>query len=179
MKALKAFFLSRLVTEKILLAGFLLIIAVWGVLKVGKDTVAFARSFRDAVSNVSEQQQWLDRQPEIEQESKKAIAQLDRSKTLDSGQLQGSLNTLAVNLPNTSIEPRPDVVTDQFTQHSVQFTVRKVDWKTLEDFYVQLSKRSPYITIEQCSISADRINPTNDPNNLNATMLVSSVEIAQ
>ncbi len=57
----------------------------------------------------------------------------------------------------------------------MQFSVRKVDWDALQHFYVELSKRAPYISIEQCRISADRT----DPNQLNATMLISSVEIAK
>jgi hypothetical protein len=57
----------------------------------------------------------------------------------------------------------------------VQFSVRKASWEALQHFYAELSRHSPYISIEQCSISADRANPAQ----LNATMQISSVEIAR
>jgi hypothetical protein len=175
MKALKARFLSRLLTEKILLAGFLLTIAVLGFFHVLRDVRRFGFDFRSTTMILTAQRTSLDGRAETEAKVKRALSQLDPSHTLDSARLQGDLNTLATGLPETTIDARPDEPADQFIKHSVQFSVRKVDWSTLQQFYVALSKRAPYISIEECSISADRANPTQ----LNATMLISSVEIAK
>jgi hypothetical protein len=174
MKAVKAFFLGRLLTEKILLTGFLLIIAVLGFFHVLRDVRRFWFDFRNTTMILTAQRTSLDGRAETEAKVKRALSQLDPSRTLDSARLQGDLNTLAT-MPDTTIEARPDEPADQFIKHSVQFSVRKVDWSSLQQFYVELSKRAPYINIEQCSISADRANPTQ----LNATMLISSVEIAK
>ena len=57
--------------------------------------------------------------------------------------------------------------------HTVQFNLLKVDWETLKRFYLELTKRSPYIGIEQCSLQAERANPAQ----LNVALRVSSVEI--
>jgi hypothetical protein len=175
MKALKAFFLSRLLTEKILLTGFLLIIAVLGFSHVLRDVSRFGVDFRNTTMILTAQRISLDGRAETEAKVKRALSQLDPSHTLDSARLQGDLNTLATGLPSTTIDARPDETGVEFIKHSVQFSVRKVDWSALQQFYVALSKRVPYINIEQCSISADRANPTQ----LNATMLISSVEIAK
>jgi hypothetical protein len=175
MKALKAFFLSRLLTEKILLTGFLLILALWGGSHVLRDVGRFFGDFRNTSMILTAQKNSLDGRAGTEAKVKQALSQLDPSHTLDSARLQGDLNTLATGLPDTTIDARPDEPADLFIKHSVQFSVRKVDWSTLQQFYVALSKRAPYITIEECSIAADRANPTE----LNATMLISSVEIAK
>jgi hypothetical protein len=175
MKTLKAFFLGRLLTEKILLTGFLLIIAVLGFFHVLRDVRGFWFDFRNTTMILKAQRASLDGRAETEAKVKRALSQLDPSSTLDSARLQGDLNTLATGLPGTMIDARPDEPADQFIKHSVQFTVRKVDFGTLQQFYLALSKRAPYISIEECSISAERANPAE----LDASMLISSVEIAK
>ncbi len=175
MKALKAIFLSRLLTEKILLAGFLLIIAVLGFFHVLRDVRSFWFDFRNTSMILMAQRTSLDGRAETEAKVKAALSQLNPLSTLDSARLQGDLSTLATGLPGTTIEAPRDEPADQFTKHTVQFSVRKVDFAALQNFYIELSKRAPYITIEQCSIAANRANPTQ----LNATMLISSVEIAK
>ena len=57
--------------------------------------------------------------------------------------------------------------------HTVQFNLLKMDWDGLKRFYLELTKRSPYIGIEQFSLQAERANPAV----LNASLRVSSVEI--
>jgi hypothetical protein len=176
MKALKAYFLSRLLTEKILLTGFLLIIAFWWLSHVARRVGSFGTEFRNTTTILKAQHSSLDGRAETEARVTHALSQLDPSRTLDSARLQGDLNTLAVaaGLSDTTIDARPDEPADEFIVHSVQFSARKVEWKALTQFYVELSKRAPYISIEQCSISADRASLTH-----NATMLISSVEIAK
>jgi hypothetical protein len=174
MKALKALFLHRILTEKILLTGFLLIIMLWGLSHGFRDAGRFFGDFRNTTMILTAQKNSLDGRAQTEARVKAALSQLDPSHTLDSARLQGDLSTLAT-MPDTTIDARPDEPADLFIKHSVQFSVRKVDWSTLQQFYVALSKRAPYITIEECSIAADRANPAE----LNATMLISSVEIAK
>jgi hypothetical protein len=175
MKAFKAYFLSRLLREKIFFTGFVLLIAIWWLSHVVSRVSHFCRDFGGTSSILNAQRSTLAERPEVESQVKAALAQLDPAHTLDSARLQGELNTLASGFPNMQIDARPSNPTDEFSVHSVQFSVRKADWAALQHFYVELSKRTPYISIEQCSISADRTNPAQ----LNATMLISSVEIAK
>jgi hypothetical protein len=175
MKAIKSFFLSRLLTEKILLTGFLLILALWGGFHVLRDVGRFGVDFRNTTMILAAQRTSLDGRADTERKVKVALSQLDPTHTLDGARLQGDLSTLATGLPGTNIEGLTDEPAEEFIKHSVRFSVRKVDWSTLQQFYVALSKRAPYISIEECSISADRA----DPNQLNATMSISSVEIAK
>jgi hypothetical protein len=174
MKALKAIFLNRLLTEKILLAAFLLFIAAWAFSHVVRDVGRLGVDFRNTTKILTAQKKSLDGRADTEAKVKHALSQLDPVRTLDGARLQDDINTLAT-MPSNSIEARPDEPADQFIKHSVQFSVRKVDWSTLQQFYVALSKRAPYISIEECSISAERA----DPSQLDATMLISSVEIAK
>ncbi|MDE3083631.1 MAG: hypothetical protein KGJ37_00235 [Verrucomicrobiota bacterium] len=175
MKALKLFFLNRLMREKVLLLGFaLLAAATWFSSAAGR-LVRFGRGFSETSKLMSAQKKLLADRTKIEAKAQRAAAQLDPSRTLDSARLQGELNTLAAGLPNVTIDARPSQQTDQFAVNSVQFSVRKVSWEALLRFYVELSKHSPYISIEQCSVVADRANPAQ----LDATMQIFSVEIAR
>jgi hypothetical protein len=63
----------------------------------------------------------------------------------------------------------------QFAIHSVRFDVTRADWNSLWAFYSAIQQRSPYISIEECTVSADPANPSV----LNLSLLVSSVEIAR
>lgn len=175
MKVLRTYFLNLLLREKVLLVGFVLIFAVWWFSSFAGRAGRFVRDFHRTSEDLAVQRDWLGRHDDVEAASKHAIAQLDPSRTLDSAALQGVLNTLAAGLPNTQIDARPDERTDQFAVHTVQFSVRKVEWSALQHFYVELGKRAPYISIEQCSLIADRANPAQ----LNATMQISSVEIVR
>ena len=65
--------------------------------------------------------------------------------------------------------------TSLFSINSVQFSLRNTDWDSLKRFYLELSQRSPYIGIEQFSLTVNPANPTL----LTATLRVSSVEIVR
>jgi hypothetical protein len=175
MKAFKAYFLHRLLLEKILLTGFVLLIAVLWLSNLVKRAGRLAIDFRDTTAILSAQSISLAGRADTEAKVKRALAQLDPARTLDGARLQGDLNTMATGLPNTQIDARGDEAGEQFIKHSVQFTVRKVDWGALQHFYVDLSKRAPYINIEECTVAADKANRAE----LSATMLISSVEIVR
>jgi hypothetical protein len=175
MKVLRTYFLNLLLREKILLVGFVLVFAIWWFSSFAGRAGRFARDFHHTSEDLAAQRDWLARRDDVDAASKHAIAQLDPARTLDATALQGVLNTLAASLPNNTIDARPDERTDQFAVHTVQFSVHKAEWSALQRFYVELGKRAPYISIEQCSLIADRANPAQ----LNATMQISSVEIAR
>ncbi len=175
MKAFRTYFLTLLLREKVLLVGFVLIVAAWWFSSFAGRAGRFVRDFHRTSEDLAVQRDWLARRNDVDAASKRAIAQLDPARTLDAARLQGELNTLVAGLPNTTIDGRPDERTDQFAVHTVQFSVRKVEWSALQHFYLELGKHAPYISIEQCSLIADLSNPAQ----LNATMQISSVEIVR
>ena len=79
MKAFKAFFLSRLLREKILMLAFVLIgAAIW--LSSVSDRVGVRwRAIRQTSTDLDVQQRWLVQRARIEKEAQLAIAHLHRS----------------------------------------------------------------------------------------------------
>ena len=174
---MKAFFFTRHVREKILLVAFTaLIAAVW--LSAWSDRLArFWREQRRTSIELNNQQAYLNERSRIEEDARKAVQHLDPARTFDAARLVGELGTIAnsAGLTNTSSEsPRTDQ-TSEFAVNSVQFSVRRAELGALLRFYEEVSKRAPYITIEQLTLQADRANPAL----LNASIRVSSVEIVR
>lgn len=174
MSAFKTFFLGRLLREKILLVLF-----------VGLGVVLWFSSFAKRASRqwevhralsveLAEQKQWLNNRTAIETAAVEAVKNLDPAKTLDDTRLVGELSALARehNLKLTNDTPQTERG-GQFAVHTVQITISRADWETLKRFYAVIARRSPYIGIEQFTLTSDRANP----NQLNAGIRVSSAEI--
>jgi preprotein translocase subunit SecF len=158
MKAIKAFFLSRLMREKALLLALVgIIAAVWLSNFVSRASV-FSREFRQTTSVLVKQRSILDRRQSAEDAAKKAIAQFDPTKTFTESSLIAAVNQLAADaeLKNTTIEALPDETTPQFVMHSIRFRITgpkdTPGFLKLRKFYLELGKKSPYIGIEQCTM---------------------------
>lgn len=176
MRALKAFFLSRLLREKLMLVVFVgLGAAIWSSSFASRADRAW-RAHRSVGDDLAEQKQWLANRERIETESVQAVHNLDPARTLDDTRLVAELSALARehNLRLTNDTPQTER-SGQFAVHTVQINLMRADWEALKRFYVALARRSPYIGIEQFALSADRSNPAN----LNAQLRVSSVEIVR
>jgi hypothetical protein len=174
---LRAFFLSCLVREKVLLTAFVLMVAaVWAWSLLGRVN-RFTRVVHITTSNLNEQQLYLSNRAAIEAQAQASAGRLDAVRTLDATKLLAEVTAIAneAELKNTTSGAPKDVSSGQFAVHTLEFNVSKVDWPSLKQFYLALSKRSPYIGIEQYSMQVDRSNPTL----LNATFQISSVEISR
>ena len=178
MKALKAFFLSRLMREKALLLAFVgIFAAIWLTSFVGRAS-AFTRSFRQTTGDLDQQRKVLDSRQSIEAAAKKAIAQFDPAKTYNLSNLIAAVNQLATaaDLKNSPIESFPDTATPQFVMHSVRFRAvvpsddQGFGYLKLRKFYLEVGKKSPYIGIEQCAMVVSGTNIT-------AEFKLSAVEI--
>ena len=174
---MKAYFLSRLLREKILLLAFVLIGAAIWISSVSNRVGAGWRAIRTTTTDLDVQQRWLVQRARIEKEANLAIAHLDPSLTFDSVRLQNELNTMAreASLTGYEVSDSRDQSTTQFAVHSVQFSVRNADIGSLVAFYKALSGHAPYISIEQFSLASNRANPAQ----LNISWKVTSVEIAK
>jgi hypothetical protein len=176
-RTLRAFFLERLLREKVLLTGFVVMVAaVWLSSLTGR-TSRFIREVHLTTSSLNEQQLWLSNKATIEAQAQAAAGRLDAVRTLDATRLLAEVSAIAseTGLKSTTSGETKDASSGQFSVHTLQFNVTKVDWATLKQFYLELSKRSPYIGIEQYSMQVDRANPAL----LNANFQISSVEISR
>ena len=161
MKAFKAFFLSRLMREKALLLAFVgLGAAIWLSNYSGRAAV-FWRAYRNTAETLKSQRDVLASGPAIEAAAKKAITQLDPAKTLNATSLLATITNLAkeAHLDSGRSEDQNDDSGLQFIMHNLRFSVTKANFMDLEDFYLKIQQRSPYIVLEQCILQADRTNP--------------------
>ncbi len=149
---------------------------MWLTAALGRAQI-FARRVGQTSTELRDQKQWLSGRAQIEAAAKSAIVQLDPSRTYDSVRLQAELASIAQSVSlskDTSIDDAQVSAGAQFSLNSVRFVIRNAEWQTLERFYAELSKRAPYIGIEEFSIYSNKANPQQ----LNAALRVSSVEIA-
>lgn len=174
---MKTFFLSRLFREKILLLGLVAVGALWWLSSSINRASAFAREAKGTTTTLAMQQMMIDARDSIEARANAAIRQLDPASTFDTVRLQSELDTIATMaaISNKVIGDAHTDRTSQFSVHSAQITMRNTDYASLVKFYDELKKRTPYIGLEQLTIQSSAANP----NQLTASIKVSSVEIAR
>jgi hypothetical protein len=176
-RTLRAFFLSRLLREQLLLAGIaILVAAIWFSSLAGRGG-RFYHAVRITSLTLRDQAHWLANRKAIEASAEAAAGRLDAVRTLDTTRLLAEVQAIATEagLKSTNSAEAKDAGAGQFSVHTLQFSVTRADWGALKQFYLALSKRSPYIGIEQCTLQVDRSNQTL----LNANFQISSVEIAR
>lgn len=174
---MKAWFISRLAREKLLLLLFAGAAAVLWLSDLGERSRVAITDVRETRAVLDTQARWLSEKDRIEQAAAAAVADLDSSRTFNSLRLSAELSTLAKNSSidqNLRSEAQPVQQTAQFSVHTVQLILNRVEWASLLSFYDELSQRAPYISIERFSLESVRNNPAQ----LNARLLVSSVEIS-
>jgi hypothetical protein len=176
-RTLRAFFLGRHLREKLLLALFVVAAAAIWLSSLGARAGRFIRAERSTAAAMEEQATWLSNKAAIEASAQSAASRLDPVRTLDTTRLLAEVAAIATEagLKNTTSGDPKDLRSGQFAVHTLQFSVTKVDWASLKGFYLALSKRSPYIGIEQFSVQVDRANPAL----LSANFQISSVEVSK
>jgi hypothetical protein len=97
---------------------------------------------------------------------------LDPNRTLNAAQAFAEINRLTQGM-SVEMGAQRTERSENFAMHSLQVTIRKAGMDTLIPFYKELSARSPYLGIEQCSLSTDRAAP----GELNAVFRIYSVEV--
>ena len=175
-RTLRAYFLTRLLREKILLLGFILIGTLWWGSAFWGRTHRFWTEQRRTTVDLREQKLYLDRKVEIETAAEKAASQLDARQTLDGVRLAAAVNQAAHdaglrnNYSSSQLAPQTN---GQFTIHSINFNVNNADYGSLLQFYLNLHKRAPYIGVEQFTLRSNAA----DTAKLTLVLRVSSVEI--
>ena len=177
-RTLRAFFLGRLLREKLLLLIFLLFAVVWWGSSAGARVTRFGREAQAVSRTLKDQEFWLTNQPVIEQSAKQAASRLEASKTLDSVRLVSALQAAAseAGLRNFSSNLVPGRESSgQFTIHTATFSATANSYDAYKKFYGIIEGRAPYIGIEQFTLTSNRAVT----DSLSLQLRVSSVEIAR
>jgi hypothetical protein len=174
--ALRVYFLTRVLREKLLLLAFLLIGLLWWLSAFGARAGVFWREQRSTGAVLAEQKLWLDRRAAIQQTVQAAAAQLEPAKTLDRAQLLDAINQAAHEANLRSGLGSSSATSEQsgpFTVHSVDYQVTGAEFVALQQFYLNLQKRAPSIGIERFGLAANRGNESK----LALTLRVTAVEL--
>lgn len=173
---MKKFFLKRALREKVLLLVFaVLAVAIWGSSSLKRTRAAWT-DWSSAREEFKTQELWLQNAPQIAERAEKATQRLEPAKTLNATRLVGELNTIASTAGLAAdIGSQRTQTTDQFSFHSVQVNLRRIDLNALVRIYAELLKRSPYMALDQFTLTTDRANP----GQLNVSLRVVSVELAK
>ncbi len=175
---MRTFFQARLRREKLLLLLLAVALAVVVASHTAKEVAAFLRLDRKINEEVAYQRVTLQQRPMIEERAREAAAHFDASKTYDSLRLASEVDTLVktVGIKNSSTGDAKTETSPGLSIHSLQLTVRNVDYPSLVKLYQQLVAHRPYIGIDQCTITAGTTNPTNPP--LTAVFRLTAVEVS-
>ncbi|MSU47862.1 MAG: hypothetical protein EXS37_02000 [Opitutus sp.] len=174
--SIRAFFLSRALREKLLMVAFVTIGAVWWLSAFSTRTGKLWRDQRSTTTRLAEQAQWIKNKGAIDATMAKATGRLDPAKTLNGNQLVTTVAQLAneAGLKQTSTNGNAvNTTIGQVALHSVEYTIRNVEWEPLGKFYKALLQRSPYIGVERFVLNS----ALNNGAQLTLVLKVVSVEI--
>lgn len=172
---MKRYFLTRSMREKALLVAFVSLASLaWLLSAFGRSRV-MVQEAQSVAATGRDMNEWIKNRATIEAQAASATAQLDPARTLNGARLIGELNALAGQAgltPEVSGQQRTEP-TAQFAFHSAQVSFRRADVAALVKFYEEVSKRSPYIGLDQVSLAVDR----GAPGTVNATFRVVAAEL--
>lgn len=175
MRALRHFFLTRALREKLLLVAFIAIGALWWLSAYSTRAGTFWRDQHRTTLRLKEQEQWIKNRTRIEETAQKTAQRLDPAKTLNGNQLVTTVAQLAsdAGLKNTVSGTPATERSGQFAVHTAEFTINQAEWDQLKTFYEALQQRTPYLAVERFMLSA----AANAPARLTLGVKVVSVEI--
>lgn len=175
MRALRHYFLTRALREKLLLVAFIAIGALWWLSAFGTRAGTLWRDQHRTTLRLAEQAQWIKNRTKIEETAQKTAQRLDPAKTLNGNQLVTTVAQIAseAGLKNTVSGTPTTERSGQFAVHTAEYNINQAEWDPLKTFYEALQQRSPYISVERFMLSA----AANAPAKLTLSLKVVSVEI--
>jgi hypothetical protein len=175
-RTLRAFFLSRVLREKLLLLGFLgVVVILWGSAYTSR-AVSFYRGQHNTSVALADQDRWLARKDLIKTATERAVSQMDPSKTLDPANLSVVVSQLASEAGIKNMQRLGSTAalsSGQFSINTLRLQIQNADWRDFAGFYQKLQERSPYIAITEITLRPMRGNPAQ----IQAAMVVASFEI--
>jgi hypothetical protein len=177
MKALKAYFLSLQARERIMVTALLVLGAAVALSFFVKSAGAFWTRESTKLTRIRQNEAVLAKREAVEKRALAASSKLVPGESLNQVQLTSRVNTYAqqASIRNPGINGLPDEVVpnSNLAIHAVRFTANNVAWSNLRDFYLELQKRRPYITIDEMVVSvADQRTGMHTVN-----MKLSSIEV--
>ena len=173
---MRTWFQSRNRREQLLVTFFTVMAAlVWLSYGAGRLQKQIA-GWRSTRGDLAAQQLWLDRQQEIEAQSVAAVRNLDPARTLDATKLVATVTSLATG---AGLQPAIDSPvtqrTPQFAFHTTKVSFRRANLPALLNFYDEMSKQAPYLSLESVTLQTDRAAA----GALNATLQISATQITK
>jgi hypothetical protein len=160
-RTLRAFFLSRLFREKLLLVGFLGIAVIMWASAFSSRARRFWHAQAATTQELQQQDALLRQRPAIEAATQAAAAQMDPAKTLDATGLSVEVSRIAndagVRINTGNVTPGPNA--GQFAINTLRIQVPSADWHAFAVFYQHLQERAPYIAITQITMEPVPRNP--------------------
>ena len=171
---MKRFLAARSRRERVLILFFVAAAAlVWLSSAAGRLSDRWREHRRLSVESAG-QAVWLGQRDEIEARAARAASNLDPARTLEATELVGEVTAMAERARlNPAVEPPRTERTGQFAYHTVQVSFRRAELGPLVAFYRELAERAPYLALQECSLTADRANPSE----LDAMFVIFSVEV--
>lgn len=175
MRALRHYFLTRALREKLLLVAFVAIGVLWWFSAYSQRAGVFWREQRSTSARLTEQAQWIKDRTRIETAARKTAERLDPARTLNGNQLVTTVAQLAseAGLKNTVSGTPTTERSGQFTIHTAEYTINQAEWDQLKPFYEALQKRTPYISVVRFTLTS----AANAPAKLTLLLKVVSFEI--
>jgi hypothetical protein len=171
---MKAWFVAKLLREKLLVIGLVLLAAIiW--LSAATSHLSNAQlAFKAAGAELTTQSYWLNNRSTIEGAAAEAAKNLDSTKTKDATFLVAEVMAMAKRAGlAVNTEPPRTLGSAQFAVHTVLVSSRRADMGSVLRFYEELSSRAPYLGLEELSIQGDR----GAPGMLNLNLRIASVEL--
>ena len=158
---MKALFTSRLFREKVLFIALLLVaVFIWGSSLMEKFST-WSQEMKGVNTSTEEQLLWIEQAPFIETRQRKAIENLEFSRSYDGLRLQSEISSIASRsgLGSADISTARTTSTPNLAIHTVTIHLRNTSLGSLVSFYKAVSERFPYIGIDRCRIDPNRNNP--------------------
>lgn len=171
---MKRFFLGCSHREQLLLTALVVLAGlIWASSAHGRFGTQF-QAWRSTRGDFALQQLWLDRKDRIDAEAAAAVQSLDPAQTLDPTGLVTQISALAAEAEvSANTEPAKTTTANQLAVHTVQVTCRRATLASLVRFYEGIQRKSPYLVLEQCSITVER----GGAGALSASFVVSSIQV--
>jgi hypothetical protein len=168
-RTLRAFFLGRLLREKLLLISFVAGAALFWGMDTSARAGRLSRTVQATSAELKDQDFWIAARPQIETATQEAAAQMDPARTLDPTGLSVAVSQIS-NETGVNVSRGPVVhgaSSGQFGINTMRLNIVGAEWGPFRAFYQKLQERAPYIAITELAIQPAPRNPAQVTGSMN------------